>query len=200
MVKPMTKTASETSIRMMPQVRSGRAVQDGLRRVQGPAGAGRPAGHEEARDQQQHGQQVEPVAEHVHVREHHVAGADHQRDQVVAEPAQEQRREQVDDHDHPVHADQLQVGARGDEGDTPREPELQPHEPREHQRHQPDRDRGHRVLDRDHLRVLAPDVLADEGLRVVELGLADLRSRCEFRFVVRNVSSHSPPSAWINAS
>ena len=102
-------------------VRARRAVQDRLRRVQGPAGAGRPAGHEEAGDQQ-HRQQVQPVADHVHVGEHHVAGADHQRDQVVAEAAQEQRRQQVDHHDHAVHADQLEVGARVDEGEAARKP------------------------------------------------------------------------------
>jgi hypothetical protein len=36
------------------------------------------------------------------------------------------------------------------------------------------------VLDRDHLRILAPDVFANEGLRVIELDLTDLRRRCEF--------------------
>ena len=46
--------------------------------------------------------------------------------------------------------------------------------------------------------VLAPDVLADEGLRVVQLDFADLRGRCEFRFVVRNVGHRG--SLLVNAS
>ncbi len=66
-------------------------------------------------------------------------------------------------------------------------PELQPHQPGQHQRHQADPDRGDRVLDGDDLGVLAPDVLADEGLRVVELDLCDFRRRREVGFVVRDI-------------
>ena len=65
------------------------AVKDGLRWVQRPSGARRPARDEETRHEQQHGEQVDPVAHHIHIGENHVAGTDHQRDQVVAEPSQE---------------------------------------------------------------------------------------------------------------
>ena len=89
-----------------------RARQDRLRRIERPARAGRSARHEEAGDQHQHRQQVDPVAQHVHVGEHHVPRAEHQRDQVVAEAAEEQRGQQVDHHDHAVHGDELVVGRR----------------------------------------------------------------------------------------
>ena len=94
-------------------MRPRRALEDGLGRVQRPAGAGGTAGHEEARHQQQHGEQIDPVTDHVHIGEDHVAGADHQRDEVVAETSQEQRGEQVDHHDHAVHGDELKVGCSG---------------------------------------------------------------------------------------
>ncbi len=164
------------------------AVEDGLGRVQGPAGTRGPAGHEEARHQQQHGEQIDPVTHHVDIGENHVAGADHQRDEVVAETPQEQRGEQVDDHDHAVHGDELKVVARVDKGKDVREPQLQPHDPRQHQGHQPHRDRGDRVLDGDDFGVLAPDVLPDESFRMVELRLLDFGRWGESRFVMRNVS------------
>jgi hypothetical protein len=74
-------------------------------------------------------EQVDPVAQHVHIGEHHVPGADHQRDQVVAEAAEEQRREQVDHHDHAVHGDELQVLVGIDKRKRAGESELQPHQP-----------------------------------------------------------------------
>ena len=46
----------------------------------------------------------------------------HQRDQVIAEAAQEQRRQQVDHHDHAVHGDELVVVARVDEGNVSGKP------------------------------------------------------------------------------
>ena len=106
---------------MMPQFAPGvpaRMACGGYSVQPAPVG---PPGHEEARHQEQHGEQVDPVAHHVDVREHHVAGAHHQRDQVVAETSQEQRGEQVDHHDHAVHGDVLQVGRRRDERERVRE-------------------------------------------------------------------------------
>ncbi len=161
--------------------------QNGLRRIQGPARAGGAAGHEEARHQQQHSEQIDPVAHHVDIGEHHVARADHQRNEVVAEASQEQRGEQVDHHDHAVHRDVLQVGGRRDEREHVRETELQPHDSRQHQRHQPHGNRGDRVLNGDDLGVLAPDVFADEGLRMVELRLRDFGWSNELRLVMRYI-------------
>ena len=47
--------------------------------------------------------------EHIDIGKYHVACTDHQWDQVVAEPPQKQCGKQVDDHDHAVHGDQLDV-------------------------------------------------------------------------------------------
>ncbi len=74
-------------------------------------------------------EQVDPVAQHVHIGEHHVPGADHQRDEVGAEAAEEQRRQQVDHHDHAVHGDELQELVGIDEGKGARKSELQAHQP-----------------------------------------------------------------------
>src|SRR5690606_22857744 len=152
-------------------VDSGRAASDGLRRIQGPAGARRAARHEETRQQDDHREQVETVAQHVHVREHHVPRAEHQRDQVVAKAAEEQRGQQVDHHDHAVHGDELVIALRGDEGEVVGETELQPHHHRQAERYDSDEDCSGCVLDCDDLVVLAPYVLGYEGLRIVVLYL-----------------------------
>ncbi len=157
----------------MPELLPRRAGEDGLRRVQGPARASRPARYEETRRQHQHGQQIDPVTQHVHIGEHHVAGADHQRDEVVAEAPEKQRREQVDDHDHAVHGDKLQVGLRLDKGEGVRKAELQPHQPRQHQGYQANGGRRESILDGDDLGVLAPDIFRDEAMRVVKLYVLD---------------------------
>ena len=142
-----------------------RAGQDGLRRIERPAGAGRATRHEEAGQQHHHRQRVDPDAQHVEVGEHHVARADHQRDQVVAEAAEEERGQQVDHHDHPVHRHELVVALGRDERDRAREAELQPHQVRQQHAEQADRDRDARVLDRDDLVVLAPHVARQEAAR-----------------------------------
>ena len=145
----------------------GRAFEHGLRRVQRPAAAGRAARDEEAREQHDDGEQVDPEAQHVQVREHHVPGAAHERNQVVAEAAEEQRRQQVDDHDHAVHGHELIIVVRRDEAEGVREADLQPHQQRQHERDEPYADRDAAVLDRDDLVVLAPDVLLDPRLGIV---------------------------------
>src|SRR5207302_3164415 len=73
-----------------------------------------------------------------------------------------------------------------DKGEDVREPQLQPHDSRQHQGHQPDPDRSDRVLDGDDFCVLAPDVLPDKGLRVVELWLFDFGRWNVSRFVMGN--------------
>ena len=170
MVKPMMNRISDDSIRMMPQsAAAGRAGHDRLRRVERPARAGRPAGREEAGDQDQHREQIDPVAQHVDIGKDHVARADHQRDQVVAEAAEEQRGEQVDHHDHPVHGDELVVGLGGDEVEGAGEAELQAHQPRQDQRDEADGDRSAAILDGDDLGVLREDVVRPPAVRMIEL-------------------------------
>src|SRR5882762_5742457 len=60
-----------------------------------PGGA---AGHEEARDHRDEGRPHEPVAEHVQRGKGHVVGADHQRDQEVAEGAGQDRDDHEENH------------------------------------------------------------------------------------------------------
>ena len=158
------KIASDSSISRMPQSWPGvpsSTVCGGYSVQPPPVG---PPGDEEAREQHDDREQVDPEAQHVHVREHHVPGAAHERNQVVAEPAEEQRRQQVDDHDHAVHGHELIIVVRRDEAEGVREADLQPHQQRQHERDEPDADRHAAVLDRDDLVVLAPDVLLDERL------------------------------------
>jgi hypothetical protein len=154
------------------EARSRRPGQHRLRRVERPARAGRPARHEEAREQHDDRDEVDPEAQHVHVREHHVARAAHERNEVIAEPAEEEGGQQVDHHDHPVHRDELVIAVRVDEVELLREAQLQAHQRREHERHQADEYRHDGVLDRDDLVVLAPDVLLDESVRIVDGGIA----------------------------
>ena len=85
-----------------------------------------------------------------------------------------------------MHGDELQVVVGRDKGEDVREPQLQPHDSRQHQGHQPDPDRSDRVLDGDDFCVLAPDVLPDKGLRVVELWLFDFGRWNVSRFVMGN--------------
>ncbi len=93
----------------------------------------------------------------------------HQRNQVVAEAAQEQCREQVDHHDHAVHGDELVIILRVNKRECVGEAQLQAHHRRQAQRDQTDKDGRHAVLDGDDLVVLAPDVLGYERLRIVML-------------------------------
>ena len=58
-----------------------------LRWVDCPAGTCWATGDEEARHEDQYRHEVEPEAQHIEEREHHVARADHQRDHVIAEAA-----------------------------------------------------------------------------------------------------------------
>ncbi len=56
----------------------------------------------------------QPVGERVQSRERHVARADHQRDEVVAE-ARQHRHDEQEDHRRPVHREELVVDLRADE-------------------------------------------------------------------------------------
>ena len=129
--------------------------------------AGGAARHEEAGDEDQHGQRVDPDTQHVHEREHHVTGTAHERDQVIAEAAEEQGGQQVDHHDHAVDRDELVIVLGIDERERIGETELQPEHARHDHADQADQDGEAAILDRDDLVVLAPDVLGDECIRII---------------------------------
>ncbi len=172
----------------MPEIlAAGRAGHDRLRRIERPAGAGRSAGGKEACHEHQHRKQINPVAQHVGVGEHHVAGPDHQRDQVVAEAAEKQRGQQIDHHDHAVHGDELVVGLGGDEIERAGKAELQAHQPGQHQRHHADRDGGSRILDGDDLGILGEDVFRPPAVRMVEVHLRHFGWRNRADSAVRHV-------------
>ncbi len=92
---------------------AGRVHVVGQRRVHGPAGPGRV--EEDARVEGHPAEEQEPERERVQAREGHVPGADHQRDQVVAEAGQHRHHEQ-EDHRGAVHRDQPVVGLGRDHG------------------------------------------------------------------------------------
>ena len=71
-----------------------------------------------------------------------------------------------------MHGDELVIPVGVDEVELVGEAELQAHQRRQHERDQPDEDRDDGVLDRDDLVVLAPDVLFDERMRIVDGGIA----------------------------
>ena len=68
----------------------------------------------------------------------------HQRNQVVAETTQEQRRQQIDHHDHAVHRDKLQVGVPGSMNDQRcrENPAAGASSPESTKCYQADKDRG----------------------------------------------------------
>jgi hypothetical protein len=78
-----------------------------------------------------------------------------------------------------VHGDVLVIVLRRDQRERVGEAELQAHQHRHHQRDQADRDGDQRVLDRDHLVILAPDVLADERFRIVQRVLVIAVGNCD---------------------
>jgi len=91
------------------------------------------------------------------------------RNEIVAEAPQEQRGQQVDHHDHAVHGDELIVGLGGDKIEGVREAQLQPHQPRQDQRHQSNCNRRKRILHGNDFGVLAEDIFRDEALWMVEI-------------------------------
>ena len=84
-------------------------VQRRERRVHRPAAARGPVRREEAEHQHDAAEEVQPVRQRVQPRERHVARADHQRHEVVAE-AGEDRDDDEEDHRRAVHRDDLVVG------------------------------------------------------------------------------------------
>src|SRR3546814_13037122 len=93
-----------------------------------------------------------------------VPRANHERYEVVAKAAEQKSCEQVDDHDHAVHRNILQVVFRLNPGNRPGKPQLEPHQYRKHQCHQADANGRHSILDRDDLVILATYTLPYPGL------------------------------------
>ena len=110
LIAPDRRGDADEDDREAPEVDvdAGRVRLAGERHVREPTAVGRMA-DEHARVQEQAGEQEDPVAERVEPREGHVAAADLQRDQVVAEPGQHRRVEQ-EDHRRAVHREELVVG------------------------------------------------------------------------------------------
>ena len=102
----------------------------GERRVGRPARPGGAALGEEREQQDDAAEDEEPVGEGVQAREGHVAGADHQRHEVVREPG-EDRDDDEEDHRRAVHRQDLVVGVPGQEV-VARLRELRPHQHRHH--------------------------------------------------------------------
>ena len=138
---------------------------------------GRPARHEKADHQQQHGEQVNPVAEHVGIGEHHVPRPHHQRNEVIAETAQKQRGQQIDHHDHAVHGDELGVILGIDERQGAGKTQLHADQPGQHQRHRADGQRRPRILHGDDLGILGEDIFRPPAMRVVKFHLLDFGGR-----------------------
>ena len=87
----------------------------GERRVAGPAAGRRTAGHEETRQHDHAGDRADPERQHVQFGESHVAGADHQRNEKIAEGADHDRHDDEEDHDRRVHGEQRVIGLRRDD-------------------------------------------------------------------------------------
>ena len=86
---------------------AGRVDRAGQRRVAGPAGFRRVP--EERGIEDDAARQEQPEGECVQARVGHVAGADHQRHEVVRQPGHHRHDEQ-EDHRRPVHREQLVIG------------------------------------------------------------------------------------------
>ena len=96
----------------------------------GPARARRSARGEVAAVEHDPAEQVQPVRERVQARERHVARADHQRHEEVAEPG-EDRHDDEEDHRRAVHRHRAVVGVLRQEV-LVRRRELRAHQQREH--------------------------------------------------------------------
>jgi len=101
--------------RPVVDVRPRREAALGERHIVEPAAVGRRAG-EKAAVHEQPGEQIDPVAERVEAREGHVARAEQERRQVVAEAADDDRRGEQKDHRRTVQCEELVVGMLVEEG------------------------------------------------------------------------------------
>jgi hypothetical protein len=82
-------------------------------RVEGPSRVN--AAAEERNQHQQRARHEEVPAQQVQARERHIARANHQRQQEVAEHRRDRRDEEQENHDHPVRGEHLVVDVRGEQ-------------------------------------------------------------------------------------
>ena len=142
------------------------------RHVAAPAGLGR--GEEQRHVEDDPAGEQQPVGEGVQAREGHVARADHQRQEVVAQ-AGHHRHDEQEDHRRPVHREQLVVGLRSDQV-VVRDAQLQAHQQRLDPAEQEEHEGRDHVQDPDLLvvgRGQPPRPAAALGLGVVGDDLRD---------------------------
>ena len=156
----------------------GRADVRGERRIGGPARASRAEIGEEGGEDEQLREEEGPERVHVQLRECHVARADHERDEEVAEAADEHRGHGEEDHDQAVGGEDLLVGRRTDHPAVLAEEKLADHWdravgerplPADEHRERPADEQEEQAcpeeLLADHLVVDGEDVLAPERCR-----------------------------------
>ncbi len=66
-----------------------------------------------------------------------------------------------------MHSDKLQVSTGVDEVKGVREPQLQPHQAREYECHQPNKYGSNPILDGNDFMILTPDIFGNKSLRIV---------------------------------
>jgi hypothetical protein len=143
----------------------------GQRRIQRPAGA-RFAQQQAGQDQHE-GRRQQPEADVIQARERHVRRADHQRDEPVAEAADQRWHDREEDHDQAVRRDDgVPFLARGDDGPAGML-ELGAHDDRQQQPDQAGADREDQIEGADILVVRAEQpALREAGIMPVLLMIA----------------------------
>ncbi len=111
-------------------VHAGAGLEGGVgqRRIQRPAGAG--FTHQQAGQDQHEGRGQQPEADVVEAREGHVRRADHQRDEPVAEAADQRGHDREEDHDQAVRRDDGVPFLPGRDERVARGLQLRPHDDR----------------------------------------------------------------------
>ena len=147
--RPQDRGEARQMDQVDPRVLSAARGEEGVgeRRVAGPAGF-RGVPEDRGVEDEPPGEQ-QPEGEGVQAREGHVAGADHQRQEVVGD-AGHHRDDEQEDHRGPVHREQLVVDL-GAHQRVLRDPELQAHHQRLDAAEQEEDEREDHVHDPDPL-------------------------------------------------
>lgn len=149
------------------------------RRIAGPTRRGGTARHEERREHDDRRRRERPHRQHVETREDHAARADHERDQEVAEGAEQDRHGDEEHHDGPVHRHHHVVGLGADlaeERDGRVRPrELPAHRAREEPAHHGPQDAEREVLLGDRLVIGGEDVRGPDAVLGVRRRVRDRR-------------------------
>ena len=159
-------------------------------RVGRPSRLGRAAIDEETGQDDDAGKDVEPITHRIERGKGHVPRPDFQRDQVVAETADQQRHDDQEDHDRGVHGEKHVVTARqndavnrngggqerADQGDLhARVGQLETDPHGQQATDEQEEKTGPKVLQADHLVVERPDVFGEEALLVLMVPVLDGR-------------------------